>query len=437
MTQASTTTRLLAPDVARGVTLLGIAIANSCTLWLATTGTAGTLGGVRPGSLWDTVAVIVGAMIIHVRGLPMFLTLFGYGMAMLAGSLWRRGVPLAQARTTLIIRYLWLLVIGVAHMAFLFSGDIIVAYSAVALVFLAWFLPARTQHLVWLAAILLVLQLSFDVLLVVVELWLGVPIDATVPLNEAAHTEAFLESNYLFFVVSGVVMLPVVAMLLPLQVLVLAPMFLLGFAAGRAQIITHADRYRRLLWGFVCLAVAIMLGVGLPLGLQQTGLIQTPVDFDTLNHSLGMLTGPGILAGIVLATQPLQRRLAAAEPGSPPLRLPAPVRAVQALGQRSLSGYIAQSLIFVIVVAPYGPIGYQGSGGAARATAIGCGCWALTLCGAVLLARFQLPGPVEWLHRRLAYGAGRTLTPRAAAPASASAQIPPLPDNPYRTPRAH
>ena len=74
--------RLLEPDFARGFALLGIAIANATTIWalVATMGDNAvptSIGLIVDNSLGDKIAIFIGAVFVHVRGLPMFATLFG------------------------------------------------------------------------------------------------------------------------------------------------------------------------------------------------------------------------------------------------------------------------------------------------------------------------------------------------------------------------
>src|SRR5699024_2670246 len=72
--------RILSPDIARGIALLGIALANVATAWLPADSSleANRLGGMVTGSLWEQIAVVFSAMFIHVRGLPMFSAMLGY-----------------------------------------------------------------------------------------------------------------------------------------------------------------------------------------------------------------------------------------------------------------------------------------------------------------------------------------------------------------------
>lgn len=90
-------TRLIVPDAARGMALLGIAIANMTTAWIITEDRPGAyFGGILNDSVLDKIAVVFGAFFVHNRGLPMFSTLLGFGVGLIAMSLWRRGFPLGR-----------------------------------------------------------------------------------------------------------------------------------------------------------------------------------------------------------------------------------------------------------------------------------------------------------------------------------------------------
>ena len=81
-------------------------------------------------------------------------------------------------------------------------------------------------------------------------------------------------------------------------------------------------------------------------------------------------------------------------------------RAFAALGQRSLSGYLTQSVVFVIAFAPY-TLGLGGTVSVAVATQIAVITWLGTLVIANVLAALDRPGPAEWLLRRAVYGRRR------------------------------
>ena len=60
--------RILAPDVARGFMLLGIAVANAVTAWLMM-GSPST--GEDRSLPTDEVVIVLNDVLVHTRGLPM------------------------------------------------------------------------------------------------------------------------------------------------------------------------------------------------------------------------------------------------------------------------------------------------------------------------------------------------------------------------------
>src|SRR5699024_5788811 len=77
--------RMIVPDVARALSLLGIAVANIPTAWLSL-GAAETklLGSISTGL--DQVLAVLSTLFVHNRGLPLFTTLLGFGVGLIAMS---------------------------------------------------------------------------------------------------------------------------------------------------------------------------------------------------------------------------------------------------------------------------------------------------------------------------------------------------------------
>lgn len=94
---------------------------------------------------------------------------------------------------------------------------------------------------------------------------------------------------------------------------------------------------------------------------------------------------------------------------------------LQALGRRSMSGYLAQSVLFTVLLPPFA-LGLGRSLTPTAALLLGSAVWLVTLLGAALLERRGLPGPAETLHRRLFLGpGGNRAEDRGGPPAPASA----------------
>ncbi|MGV0359057.1 DUF418 domain-containing protein [Corynebacterium mastitidis] len=377
-------TRFLAPDLARGLMLLSIALANVGTAWAPGVEgmSAESLGGIRDGSVADKVAVVLGTMFVHVRGLPMFSTLLGFGVGMISLSLLRRGYPRAEAQKVLARRYGWLAGFGMIHALFLFYGDIMLSYGLCGLV-LTLLIGLDNKKLMWIAG----------------ALW-GAGALLSFPLSLMGRgMPSFTFDTYLDYLGLGALAVVNYVLLLPLLLLQLLPPMLVGLLMARMLMLHDVPAHRRGLRVWAGVAVAFILLVGLPWGLATIGVLPgswaTPLY--ALNQAAGYVTGPGLVALIALAAQPVQRRLEAEGSLNPV------VGALVALGKRSMSGYVGQSLIFFVVILPFTLNLAEGMGAAGKSL-IACGVWALTLLAAVALERLGRPGPLERAHRRLSYG---------------------------------
>ncbi|MEZ2121160.1 MULTISPECIES: DUF418 domain-containing protein [unclassified Corynebacterium] len=392
-----TRARMVSPDIARGLMLLGIAIANITGVWLSpageSPGVSAAAGGITDGHLADRLAVLFGALFIHVRGIAMFSTLLGYGVGLLALSLWRRKYPLKAARGVLVRRYGLLALFGVVHMIFLFYGDIMTFYGLTGVI-LALLIPLRDRTLLIIAGVLQVLAL-----LVMIPMIL---FNSTLMMHGTGDLDTH---TYGGLVLLGGLVLVGSLFTFPVEFIIVAPVIILGFVAARKGILTDPETHLRALWTAVGVAVTVIMLVGLPWGLSMAGWAPESwaPRLEAVNAVVGMLTGPGLVAAIVLVSRPLQHKVDAARVAGGEHRFNVCIRALLALGRRSMTGYVLQSLLCVVFLAPLGfQLAVRGS--ALTGTLAGCAVWFFTVLIAVLLDIRGLPGPLEWAHRRLAYG---------------------------------
>lgn len=82
------------------------------------------------------------------------------------------------------------------------------------------------------------------------------------------------------------------------------------------------------------------------------------------------------------------------------------MQAVVALGRRSLSGYLAQSVLFIPLLAAWG-FGLGAHLSSWSAAVVALATWSLTVAGAYALERSGRRGPAEILLRKLTYRSGR------------------------------
>ena len=183
------------------------------------------------------------------------------------------------------------------------------------------------------------------------------------------------------------------------------PIMILGMVAARHNVLGQPEKYKTLLTRFAIVAVIISFGVGIPLGLAEIGVLpeNTVLHLQSLNQVAGIWAGPGIVASIALATLPLQRRIDAAHASNTGYPLPVPLQALIALGKRSMTGYLLQSILFVLLTSTF-TLGFGRNQGAWEATLIAIFIWAITLVIAYALEKANLRGPFEVVHRRLSYG---------------------------------
>lgn len=405
MTQ-NTTPRLIVPDLARGLALLGIAAANASQAWitdeLAYPDQPGwSLGGIRPDSTVDQVLAIFAALFVHVRGLPMFSTLLGFGIGLVVASLHRKGYPLSAAKRVVDRRYLWLAAFGLLHTLLMFWGDIMLIYGVIGAI-VALLLAASTGTLRIIAYVSIGISAAFSVfgtvaLMIFRELGDATSILQTSPTASFDSPADYFREN----LAAGLDMFT----MLPFSVFTLGGLVLIGVVWAREGYLVDVDRHRRVLVTWTCIAAVVALVTGIPLALAALGVIDPTLEgpLYVFNTALGPLTGPGILAGLALATNPLQKRMYRSYESTGETAAPAWTYPFVALGKRSMSGYLAQSVLFLLLAMPF-TLGLGVGSTITGKTAVAVLVWLITLVLATLLEAAGAQGPFEQLHRRLAYG---------------------------------
>ncbi|MEX5259013.1 DUF418 domain-containing protein [Kocuria sp. CPCC 205263] len=391
-----------------------IAVAN-VTVWIWAAGpTDGprdrTLGTGAGTAAWtaDDVVNMAMSMLVDGRGFPLFSFLVGYGVGQIAAREAARGTPLPLARRLLLRRYGWLLLIGALHACLLFPGDIISAYAFGGL-FLAVLIAESTRTLVVLSALGSVLMVLYGA-----ASW-SVRTPGTPPFPSLVADS--VPERLVLGLVEG---LGVVSFA-PLQLLGLLPMLLLGLALSRYRVLEDPGprRGRLLVTASVCIGLGLLTGVGT--GLLTTDRLEPSPAAGSVLTGLDAVTGAAQGIGYALLVALVCDRVLG--PGAAALRArehPA-LWSLQALGRRSMSGYLAQSVLFTVLMPPFA-LGLGRSLTPTAALLLGSAVWLVTLLGAALLERRGLPGPAEILHRRLFLGAGgNRAEDRGGPPAPASA----------------
>ncbi|MEU3020612.1 DUF418 domain-containing protein [Nocardiopsis sp. NPDC007018] len=363
--------RSLAPDLARGVMLLVIALAHTHLFTVL-------LGGADPTpSVLDRVATAGTVVFVDFRGYPLFAALFGYGIAQIHRRRTEQGREWRWTRKLLRRRALWFLLIGALHGLLLFPGDILAVYGVVALLFVG------------------VLRLRDRALAVIALVWLPMAAvaHALISAGEAMTGQALppLPDGFLSELVFRLTLYPALVVVMVLSTVV---PFLLGVLAARHRVLEQPREHLRLLRTAASIGVPLSVLGALPLALAKAGMWSaTPLDhlfIAPLHQVTGYAGGLGYAALIALASVRLDRDRGRV------------TDALAALGQRSMTFYLAQSVAWAVLFSSY-TLGLP-----MTSPAVGVGVavtvWATTVLLADLMRRRGRRGPAEALLRRLTYG---------------------------------
>jgi len=382
--------RSVAPDLARGMMLLLIALAHvPWFLWNSELGS--TLMHPAEGGTADRVAQAVTIVFVDGRAWTLFGLLFAYGIGQLYARRSAAGSTDAEIRRLLRTRHWWLLAFGLVHAVLLWQGDILGTYGLLGLLLVPLFLQRSDRVLkVWIGLLLGVAALV-NIGLAVLGQLVPAGVGAMAPQQQAAAETGYLASALLRLVL----WLP--SPISSLVGLVMPAAFLIGILAARHRILDEPGRHLPLLRRTAVIGLALGWGLGSVQALLHLGVLSVPNPSAVVSFHL--LTG--IFAGVGVAAL---FGLIAHRVGT---RRPLPVRALVALGRRSLSGYLAQSLIFVPLLSAWG-LGLGAHLTSATAMLVGIGVWLLTVVVAYRLDVAGVRGPAEVLLRRLTYGGRRT-----------------------------
>ena len=430
--------RYPAPDIARGFMLLLIALANA-PFWMVLFRTRAEVTGA------DTIWMGLRAAFVDHRSYPLFAMLFGFGLATMARrcteagprstaaaaadadpaasiaastsataatarsatagvtpaatgmNAARRAAPAADARRLIRGRGLWMLVFAAVHGA-LFMGDIIGAYALIAVV-LADPIAGRgrrTQAVVGglSTAVCLGYMLYIGWFLSVGGVTVGTAGAAgggvVGGITEMLRGPLYPAVSLVLW--AGGTMVTILTSLT-------LPATLLGVRLADTDLLTRPDRHRRalLVGGAAALAVGAVgalprilpsLGIGVP---ARVTVVASALDVAT-----GMVGACGWLALLAAWAGP--------GAGAP---LHGARRLLSAVGRRSMSVYIGQSLLFALV---FGLLAHCGAPPPHQTTTalIGVAVWAVLAGACAWMERSgRTRGPLEILLRRAVAASAR------------------------------
>ncbi|WP_205323878.1 DUF418 domain-containing protein [Glycomyces sp. YM15] len=376
--------RSLAPDIARGFMLLFIALANvPIHLW----GMGLDKYNHNTGqSTADHIAYFVEQLLIAERSRPMFAVLYGFGIAIMASRMFARGMEAKGVRKILRRRSWWLIAFGFLHATFLFFGDILAPYGAMGLIALFFVSLSDKSLKKWLWG-----SLAYVVLI-------GNPIMAF--FYTAAGTPPGSDGlpPYVGQIVMGAIASPAGTIAIVLTGSFF-PLIIAGMMLHRAGWIEHPESHLPQLKKVFITGMIVNVLSSLPVALIALGAWEPSngVWIASVYLTLlgGLYAGIGYICGFALLAHKLRGFGRRGVPG-----------ALAAVGERSLTSYLLQSIIMAPLLTAWG-FGLGEDMGYLAAFGVAFGTWLVTVAVAVALDKAGKRGPFEVLLRRLTYGRKR------------------------------
>lgn len=401
--------RYPAPDVARGFMLALIALAN-VPFWIAyfpETPQAGhaVLEAMNGADQWWYLARTV---LVDRRAYPLFSILFGFGMAIMASRTMERERRAAadtfsaeevagwhpvqrqiveenierhvrrMAARLIRRRGWWMLAFGLLH-GIVFSGDIIGAYGLVAVIFAEVIVMKRVWPRILAGSLIATLSL------------MGITMGGAMMGRESMvleyHGPMSLNAWYpLVSVASWLIATPMTVL-----TALVVPCVMIGVGLARWGVLQDPRGHRLVL---ACIAVGgLGVGVlgGLPFALMQLtwAFAGSAAWSYPLFHASGVLGACGWLALLALVG------------GGPREKLGSVCSFLSAIGRRSMTAYLSQTVLFILIFVVLGVAGVR-SLGVAVSGLIALVVWALIGLGcAIAEALGSSRGPAEWALRWL------------------------------------
>lgn len=366
--------RIPAPDLARGVMLLLIAMAY------ATVYAGLGFGVVSPGQpWWDTVATTVSTLVLDNRAFPMFAILFGYGVAWGVRRRRERHVDAIDTVFQLRRRAWMLLAVGAVHAVLVFPGEILTSYG-LAILLTGWLLFRSRRTLARAAVVTGIFY--------VVSVTAGMLLQTYARREEGAAISAipgYTSAEDWIERIVGVPFAPVyLTVVYPLLILVI-----LGYVAADARLLEEPDRHRTLLVRTAVAGISVSVLGAVPSALVTAKVPEAGWVAEGSLMSVQVLTGVAGGAGYVALFALLSDRIVAAWRRG--------ASAVMAVGKRSLTFYLLNSVLVAVVLHP-DLIGLHT--GALGALAVATAAWSVSVLLAVLLERAGRTGPMETLMKK-------------------------------------
>ncbi|WP_166786809.1 DUF418 domain-containing protein [Jeotgalibacillus salarius] len=402
MSSVSLKERIHTLDIIRGFALFGILIANMIAFKTPVFTNISDLveGSSLPEGGMNAALTLLTAIFVDGKFYPMFSMLFGLGFYIFYSRLMKRGLP---AKKMFMRRLVFLLLIGLVHLIFIWTGDILHTYAITG--FLLPLFIERSVKVIRIWAISLLVFSTFFITALMLLNSVGINfmisegMDTLQNLNASAVSANSVMANGSFgeilafrFINEVVPVLLQVLLYLP----TILPLFLIGLYLGKTGMFTdiepHIKRWKKVMW--VGLAVgAPIVGLSVAIGYNVFGwepYLTTPIA-----EGLNTFGGPFLMlfyvASIVLIT-----RKSSIEKMLMPFA---------SVGRMALTNYLMQSIIAVIIFNGYG-FGLFGQVSKTQGVLIAIAIYTVqVVLSHVLLKRYK-QGPMEYVWKKWTYSGG-------------------------------
>lgn len=386
-------------DIIRGFALFGILIANMITFKTPVFTDVNSLieGASLPAGELNAVLTLLTAFFVDGKFYPMFSMLFGLGFYIFYSRLIQQDQP---AKALFRRRLIFLLLLGLIHLFFIWSGDILHTY-ALAGFFLPLFINRSVKVIkIWAIAMLGSGIAVLLVLILLSTLFMQFTVSEGVETMESLQSAELAASTLMAtgsfseifqFRLTNEVIPVLLQVLLTLPTIL--PLFLIGLYFGKKEMFQNIGgnlrRWKKVMW--IGLVVGVP-AVGLSVAVTYNVFDWEPFLTAFIGEGLNMIGGPFLMlfyvASIVLMTRKQNIE-----------RLLMPFAAV---GRMALSNYLMQSIIAVIIFNGYG-FGLFGQVSKTQGVLIAMAIYAIQVVLSHFLLKRYPQGPMESLWRKWTY----------------------------------
>ncbi|ARD73993.1 hypothetical protein AWC37_02250 [Staphylococcus xylosus] len=371
--------RLYEIDALRGLSLLGIILMN--ILVFSFPYEESVLSDVVHG--FDATLLHVITLLIIGSFYPIFTFLFGYGLSIMYDNCQMKGI---NYYPIILRRLIFLMIMGVLHGFFVFSGDILFGYAYTGLIAVL-FIKSKAKRLIKAAIILFILKILLLVIPFVVFSLLndpytqhnfsGVSLAKLIEIKQQGLYTEFLKINALENLYN---VLDVVTGSAYLEFL---PYILLGIAAQKLKLVKKIQLRKQsaIKWGIICLITGYIVKIPFALDFSNSAY-----------QNINIVGGPIVAAGYILIFIAMYQSA----------HLAKVLKVFTYPGKLSLSVYLTQSIVLSIVFLGIGG-GLYNQLSLYQSYTIALLVYGLQHAGCYFYLKYFKMGPFEWIWRKVTY----------------------------------